>query len=104
MDAGGRTQVDSVRAELLEDAVVGAFAEEMKIEVGQHAAVPVRIVHFEHVTARKRDAQAVIGNVCSGQFRFEQRAVAPEPAHRRQAASGGQSNARWTRQRDDARG
>ncbi len=51
MHAGGRTQVDSMRAELLEDAVVRAFAEQMQIEVSQHAAVPIRIVHVEDVTA-----------------------------------------------------
>ena len=92
MDAGGRTQVYSVRAELLEDAVVGSLAEKMKIEVGQHTAVPIRIVHFEHMAARKRETQAVIGNVCGRQSRFEQRAVAPEPAHRRKTVAGDQSN------------
>ena len=38
---------DAMRAELLEGAVVRPFAEQMQIEVGQHAAVAIRIVDLD---------------------------------------------------------
>ena len=54
-------RVIAVRAELLERAVVRAFAEQVQIEIGQHAAVAIRVVEFDHVTAGKLDAQTVVG-------------------------------------------
>ena len=36
-------------AELLERAQLRALAEEMQIEIGQHAAVPIGIVDVENV-------------------------------------------------------
>ena len=50
VDADG----DAVRAELLERAVVRALAEQVQIEVGEHAAVAVRIVDLDDVIAGKR--------------------------------------------------
>ena len=45
---------DAVRAELLERAVVRALAEQVQIEVGEHAAVAVRIVDLDDVVAGDR--------------------------------------------------
>ena len=42
---------DAVRAELLERAVVRALAEQVQIEIGEHAAVAVRIVDLDDVVA-----------------------------------------------------
>ena len=49
--AGRRPDGDAMRAELLERAVVRALAEQVQIEVGQHAAVAVRIVDLDDVIA-----------------------------------------------------
>ena len=53
--------VDAVRAELLEGAEVRAFAEQMQIEVGEDAAVAIRIVDLDDVIAGEGDAEAVVG-------------------------------------------
>ena len=45
---------DAVRAELLERAVVRAFAEQVQIEIGEHAAVAIRIVDLDDVIAGDR--------------------------------------------------
>ena len=60
--AGRRADGDAMRAELLERAVVRPLAEQVQIEVGQHAAVAVRIVDLDDVVAGIGDAQAVVGN------------------------------------------
>ena len=60
MHAGGRADRDPVRAELLEDAKVPALAEQVEIEIGEDASVPVRIVDLDHVIAGKREAKAVV--------------------------------------------
>ena len=49
--AGRRADRDPVRAELLEDAMVRAFAEQVQIEIGEHAAVAIRIVDLDRVIA-----------------------------------------------------
>ena len=47
-------EADAVRAELLERPVVRAFAEQMQIEVGEHAAVAVRIVDLDLMAVGER--------------------------------------------------
>jgi hypothetical protein len=44
MHADRRTDRDAVRAQLLEDAQVSAFAEQVEIEIGQDPSVAKRIV------------------------------------------------------------
>ena len=52
--------VDAVRAELLEGAVMRAFAEQVQIEIGQHAAVAIRIVDLDGRVTRVRDPQSIV--------------------------------------------
>ena len=52
---------DAVRAELLEDAVVRALAEQVQIEIGEHAAVAIRIVDLDDLIAGIGDPQAIVG-------------------------------------------
>jgi len=49
-----------MRAELFERAMVRPFAKQMEIEVGEHAAVAVRVVYLDKVFARVRDVEPVI--------------------------------------------
>ena len=59
MHADRRAERDSVRAELLEDAEVGAFAEQVEIEVGQDPSVAKGIIDLDRVI-RERDAEAIV--------------------------------------------
>ena len=61
MHAGRGPDGDAVSAELFEHTEMRPLAEQMQIEIGQHAAVPVRVVDLDHVVARIRDAKPVIG-------------------------------------------
>ncbi len=63
MHAGGRALRDAVRAELLERAVVGALAEQVQIEIGQHAAVAIRIVELDLLIAGVGDPQAIVRQI-----------------------------------------
>jgi hypothetical protein len=49
MNPDGCAHADAMSAELLERAQLRALAEEMQIEIGQHAAVPIGIVDVENV-------------------------------------------------------
>ena len=53
VDAGRRADDDPVRAELVEHSLVRAFAEQVQIEVGQHAPIAIRIVDLDHVIVRE---------------------------------------------------
>ena len=61
MHAGRGPDGDAVSAELFEHTEMRPLAEQMQIEIGQHAAVPVRVVDLDHVIARICDAKPVIG-------------------------------------------
>jgi hypothetical protein len=61
VDAGGSAERDAMRPELVEHPVVRAFADQVQIEIGEDAAVPIRIVDLEDVARMKGDAQAVVG-------------------------------------------
>ena len=67
--AGRRPDGDAVRAELLERAMVRALAEQVQIEIGQHAAVAVRIVDLDAMVGVAvgaiGDPQAVVGRLSS---------------------------------------
>ena len=52
--AGRAADRDAVRAELVERAMVRAFAEQVQIEIGEHAAVAIRIVDLDDVIAVDR--------------------------------------------------
>ena len=56
MHAGGRPDRETVRAELFERADVRAFPEQMQVEIGEHAAIAVRIVELGDVFADGSDA------------------------------------------------
>ena len=49
-----------MRAELLERAVVRALAEQVQVEIGQHAAVAIRIVALHRYAARELRDDAII--------------------------------------------
>ena len=61
--AGGRPDDDAMRAELLERTVVRPLAEQVEIEVREHAAVAIRIVDLGHLIAGVGDPQTVIGDL-----------------------------------------
>jgi hypothetical protein len=61
MHAARAAEVDAVRPQLLEHPVMRALAEQVEIEIGEHLAVAIRIVAFDHVIARIGDSQPVIG-------------------------------------------
>jgi hypothetical protein len=63
VDPCGRPDVDPVGAELFEHAVVGAFRQQMQIEVRQHPSVSVRIVDLEDVTSVIQDPQPIIARI-----------------------------------------
>ena len=70
--AGRAADRHGVRAELVVDAGVVAFAEQIQVEVREHSAVAVGIVDFDAGAAGKRHLQAVVGDlVRPGQPRFE---------------------------------
>ena len=60
MNAGGRPDRDAMRAELLERAMVRAFAEQVEVEIGEDAAVAVRIVELDQVPAVEDEAETVV--------------------------------------------
>ena len=59
--ADRRPDADAMRAELLERAVMRALAEQVQVEVAEHAAVAIRIVDLDDVAAGERDAQPIVG-------------------------------------------
>jgi hypothetical protein len=61
VDAGRRADLEAMRSELVERAVMRPFAEQVQIEVGQHTPVPIRVVHHDNVVAGIGDAKTVIG-------------------------------------------
>ena len=71
MHAGGRPDADAMRAELLEHAMMRAFAEQMQIEIGQHAAVAVGIVDLDDVIAGEGDAQTIVRDLRGGPASLE---------------------------------
>jgi len=58
--AGGRADRRPMRAELFERAMMRPFAQQMQIEVGEHAAVAVRVVDLDNVFPRVCDAEPII--------------------------------------------
>ena len=56
----GRADRHRVRAELVVDAGVVAFAEEVEVVVGDDAAVAIRIVDLGDVAAGIRDLEAIV--------------------------------------------
>ena len=86
--AGRRADGGAVRAELLERAQVRPLAEQVQIEVGEHAAVAIRIVDLEDVIARKRDAQPVVGHPARRRLRAPAGAVQAHLEQSRRIATG----------------
>ncbi len=90
--------------------MVRALAEQVQIEVGEHAAVAIRIVDLDDVTAGEGDAQPVVGNVASpGSVSLEQPVRSPPRASARSSpvATSRTSTARaagWSARIDDAAG
>ena len=86
----GRADGHRVGAELVVDAGVVAFAEEVEVVVGDDAAVAIRVVDLGDVAAGIRDLQAVV-DVHAGVRRLGERGfvdadrMAPRHRHRGQA-------------------
>ena len=56
----GRSDRDSMRAQLFERSMMCAFAQQMQVEIGQDPPVAVWIVEIDRVIARICHAQAII--------------------------------------------
>ena len=69
--AGRRADADAMRAKLLERAMVRPFAEQMQIEIGEDAAIAIRIVDLDTVIAGIGDLQPVVGQRVCRQGGFE---------------------------------
>jgi hypothetical protein len=49
-----------MRTELSVQREVGTLAQQVKVEVAQHLAIPIRIIHLEDVTVGEGETKAVI--------------------------------------------
>ena len=83
--AGGRADLPPVRTQDLEGAMMRALAEQVQVELGEHAAVAVGIVHLGRQPAPRCRPQSIVGHRPRRQRQLEQ-AVGGEPRHRRQLA------------------
>ena len=62
-DAGNAVQRHRMRAELVVDALMGAFAEQIEIEVGQHRRKAIGIVEIDHGVAEAGAQLVALGAV-----------------------------------------
>ncbi len=90
-----RADGHAVGAELLERAMVGALAEQVQVEVGQHLAVAVRIVDLDAVVGVAvgaiGDPQAIVGGLLARQARLEEPGRVPQ-GHRQERAGAGRAD------------
>ena len=88
MHADGGSDVDPVRAQLLQGAVLRPLVEQVQIVIGQDAPVPVRIVDLGDAAVAKDDPQTVVGRLAAsvlvGHVQLEHPVGAPR--HRTQIA------------------